>query len=79
MATRQRVERLAGIMAMFAYLNNEQKPCPPIVSTAGQIVPDAGPKTEAVRSYNEALVATIEAMAKPEATHYLGHAASIPG
>jgi hypothetical protein len=78
-AKRQKVERLAGMMAMFAHLDSAGRAAPPVVSVAGQIVLDAGSKTDASRAYNEALVATVEAMAKPEATHYLGRAATIPG
>ena len=78
-ATRQKVERLTGTMTMFAQLDNGQKSCPPVVSMTGQIVLDAVSKIDAARAYNKALVATMEAMAKPEATHYLGRAASIPG
>ena len=39
----------------------------------------ASSKTDASRAYNEALVTTVKAMAKPDATHYLGRAATIPG
>jgi hypothetical protein len=77
-ATRIKVERLAGMMAMFANLDDDQRPGPPKVSASGQIVLDAGSKTDASRAYNEALVAAVEAAAKPEATHYLGRAASVP-
>ena len=66
------------MMTMFAHLNVEQKPCAPVVSTTGQIVRNADSKTDAAWAYNEAPIATAEALAKPGAIHYLDCVTFIP-
>ena len=50
-----------------------------IVIAPASLVLDTGLKTDAAQACNEALVATVKAMSKPRATHYLGRVTSIPG
>ena len=63
---------------MFAHLNANGKVRPPDVSSAGQLILDAGSRQDAIRVYNEGTLSTLDAALKPDSTHFLGRAASVP-
>ena len=63
---------------MFAHINTDKTVHPPKVSVTVQILLGAGGKQEAIIAYNTAAIAVVATVSKPQNTHFLGRAASIP-